>query len=316
MSRTFDRLRLRLESPFLRAGGESIPIRYTDAEWKIVRACFTLLRRAAAELRVVFAEAAAADFTEVAQIALSVLKGEDEFPIDAAQAVADGIRHLLVDEFQDTSRRQHELLRRLIAAWSDREGRTCFVVGDPMQSIYGFREADAELFPRVENSASEVSAIFLSSSIPSISLPTSAASPRSSRASTKPSLRSSPPQAAAASSSPRRSLLAFPCGLIRPSTRRHAHSAHAASTARSFRTRPATQIRIVRRKSPNSARPRTKNKSMKSSRSSALICRAFERCQRREAKVSCRRACPGAQIACTHRRCFAPGLHPLSRRRS
>jgi ATP-dependent exoDNAse (exonuclease V) beta subunit len=152
----FDRLRLRLEFPFLRADGETAPIRYTDAEWKIVHACFTLLRRAAAELRVVFAETAAADFTEVAQIALSVLKGEDEFPIDSAQAVADGIRHLLVDEFQDTSRRQHELLRRLIAAWSDREGRTCFVVGDPMQSIYGFREADAELFPRVEELGLEI----------------------------------------------------------------------------------------------------------------------------------------------------------------
>ncbi|HVN92957.1 MAG TPA: UvrD-helicase domain-containing protein [Terracidiphilus sp.] len=152
----FDRLRARLESPLLRALGDSGPIRYSDAEWKIVRACFTLLRHAAAQLRVVFAEAAAADFTEVAQIALSVLKGEDEFPIDAAQAVADGIRHLLVDEFQDTSRRQHELLRRLIAAWSDRLGRTCFVVGDPMQSIYGFREADAELFPRVEQLGLEV----------------------------------------------------------------------------------------------------------------------------------------------------------------
>ncbi len=152
----FDRLRLRLESPFLRAGNETAPIRYTDAEWKIVRACFALLRRAAAELRVVFAEAAAADFTEIAQIALSVLKGEDEFPIDPAQAVADGIRHLLVDEFQDTSRRQHDLLRRLIAAWSGREGRTCFVVGDPMQSIYGFREADAELFPRVEQLGLEI----------------------------------------------------------------------------------------------------------------------------------------------------------------
>jgi ATP-dependent exoDNAse (exonuclease V) beta subunit len=152
----FERLRLRLESPFLRAVGETTSIRYTDAEWKIIRACFTLLRRAAAELRVVFAEAAAADFIEVAQIALNVLRGEDEFPIDAAQAVADGIRHLLVDEFQDTSRRQHELLRRLIAAWSDREGRTCFVVGDPMQSIYGFREADAELFPRVEELGLEI----------------------------------------------------------------------------------------------------------------------------------------------------------------
>ncbi len=152
----WDLLRVRLEAPFLRVDCESAPIRYSDAEWQIVCACFNLLRRAAAELRVVFAESATADFTEVAQIALSVLKGEDGFPTDTAQAVADGIRHLLVDEFQDTSRRQHELLRRLIAAWSDREGRTCFVVGDPMQSIYGFREADAELFPRVEKFGLEI----------------------------------------------------------------------------------------------------------------------------------------------------------------
>ncbi len=150
------RLRERLEAPFLRGDNEATPIRYSDAEWRIICACFNLLRRAAAELRVVFAESATADFTEVAQIALSVLKGEDGFPTDTAQAVADGIRHLLVDEFQDTSRRQHELLRRLIAAWSDREDRTCFVVGDPMQSIYGFREADAELFPRVEKLGLEI----------------------------------------------------------------------------------------------------------------------------------------------------------------
>jgi ATP-dependent helicase/nuclease subunit A len=152
----WDLLRVRLEAPFLRVDCESAPIRYSDAEWRIVCACFNLLRRAAAELRVVFAESATADFTEVAQIALSVLKGEDGFPTDTAQAVADGIHHLLVDEFQDTSRRQHELLRRLIAAWSDRGGRTCFVVGDPMQSIYGFREADAELFPRVEKLGLEI----------------------------------------------------------------------------------------------------------------------------------------------------------------
>ncbi|HXZ88358.1 MAG TPA: UvrD-helicase domain-containing protein, partial [Candidatus Binataceae bacterium] len=150
-------LRERLERPLARAHpGDPALAHYTDAEWSIVRACFTLLRHAAAELRVVFAEAAAVDFVEVAQIALNVLKGEDEFPLDAAQAVADGIHHLLVDEFQDTSRRQHELLRRLIAAWPEREGRTCFVVGDPMQSIYFFRDADAELFPRVEQLGLEI----------------------------------------------------------------------------------------------------------------------------------------------------------------
>jgi ATP-dependent helicase/nuclease subunit A len=126
------------------------PARYTEEDWNIVRACFTLLRHAAAELQVVFAEAAAVDFIEVAQIAQSTLRGPDNLPTEAAFAVADGIHHLLVDEFQDTSRRQHQLLASLIAAWPERNGRTCFLVGDPMQSIYFFRDADAELFPRVK----------------------------------------------------------------------------------------------------------------------------------------------------------------------
>jgi ATP-dependent exoDNAse (exonuclease V) beta subunit len=123
---------------------------YTEDEWKIVKACFTLLRQAAGELQIVFAEAGAVDFTEVAQIAQRVLRGDDNLPTDAAMGVSDNIRHLLVDEFQDTSRRQHQLLSSLIAAWPERAGRTCFVVGDPMQSIYFFRDADAELFPRVK----------------------------------------------------------------------------------------------------------------------------------------------------------------------
>ncbi len=132
------------------------PARYSEEDWAIVQACFELLRQAAGQLRVVFAEQGAADYTEIAQIALSVLKGEEGIPGEAALAVADRIRHLLVDEFQDTSRRQHELLRRLVAAWPDRDGRTCFVVGDPMQSIYFFRDADAELFPRVKTSGLEI----------------------------------------------------------------------------------------------------------------------------------------------------------------
>jgi ATP-dependent exoDNAse (exonuclease V) beta subunit len=132
------------------------PVRYSEDEWKIVRACFTLLRRAAGELQIAFAEAGRVDFIEVAQIAQRVLRGEDGLPTDAALAVSDNIRHLLVDEFQDTSRRQHQLLSNLIAAWPEREGRTCFVVGDPMQSIYFFRDADSELFPRVKSLGLEI----------------------------------------------------------------------------------------------------------------------------------------------------------------
>ena len=139
-------LRERLECSLARDNsGDPAAACYTDDEWKIVRACFKVLRHAAGELHVVFTETGTVDFTEVAQIALQVLAEGD----DAALAVADGIHHLLVDEFQDTSRRQHQLLAHLVAAWDNREGRTCFVVGDPMQSIYFFRDADAELFPRV-----------------------------------------------------------------------------------------------------------------------------------------------------------------------
>jgi ATP-dependent exoDNAse (exonuclease V) beta subunit len=150
-SQNWDELRERLEMSLARAATDASECGYSEKEWDIVRACFTLLRRAAAYLRITFAEAGVVDFIEVAQIALSVLRDEDNQPTEAALAVADRIRHLLVDEFQDTSRRQHELLGRLIAAWPQPEGRTCFVVGDPMQSIYFFRGADAELFPRVEN---------------------------------------------------------------------------------------------------------------------------------------------------------------------
>ncbi len=132
------------------------PLRYSDSEWQILRACFTLLRHAAAELQVVFSEAGAVDYVEIAQIALRVLRAEDGLPSETAFGLAGRIHHILVDEFQDTSRRQHELLRRLIAAWPDRDGRSCFVVGDPMQSIYFFRDADAELFPRVRTAGLEI----------------------------------------------------------------------------------------------------------------------------------------------------------------
>jgi len=52
------------------------------------------------------------------------------------------IKHVLVDEFQDTSHGQYSLLRLLTAGWQAGDGRTLFCVGDPMQSIYRFREAE------------------------------------------------------------------------------------------------------------------------------------------------------------------------------
>ena len=67
-------------------------------------------------------------------------------PTELALALDYRIRHLLVDEYQDTSPSQARLLELLVAGWQSGDGRSLFCVGDPMQSIYAFREADVTLF--------------------------------------------------------------------------------------------------------------------------------------------------------------------------
>ncbi|MCC6201896.1 MAG: UvrD-helicase domain-containing protein [Gammaproteobacteria bacterium] len=107
-----------------------------------------LLQAAAAYLEVVFVEQGVSDFTRVALAAERAL-GEPERPTDLSLALDHRIAHLLVDEFQDTSITQYELLLRLTAGWQPGDGRTLFLVGDPLQSIYRFREANVQLFEQV-----------------------------------------------------------------------------------------------------------------------------------------------------------------------
>jgi ATP-dependent exoDNAse (exonuclease V) beta subunit len=118
---------------------------YTAEEWATVVALAELLRLAAGELWTVFHQAGEADFIEVAQRALLAL-GHAEAPTDLALSLDYRIRHLLVDEFQDTSPAQVDLLQRLTAGWTPGDGRSLFLVGDPMQSVYRFRKADVGLF--------------------------------------------------------------------------------------------------------------------------------------------------------------------------
>jgi ATP-dependent helicase/nuclease subunit A len=72
--------------------------------------------------------------------------GTPEEPTDLALAFDYRLQHILVDEFQDTSFSQLDLLERLTGGWADGDGRTLFCVGDPMQSIYRFRQAEVGLF--------------------------------------------------------------------------------------------------------------------------------------------------------------------------
>ena len=124
----------------------TIPVEDTAA----LAALSVLLRHAAAELQLEFAQQGQVDYAAVAAAARSALTENGE-PTDLALRCAGAIRHLLIDEFQDTSFDQFELLRALIAGWEAGDGRTLFAVGDPMQSIYQFREAEVGLFLRARD---------------------------------------------------------------------------------------------------------------------------------------------------------------------
>lgn len=120
--------------------------RYDERQWSTLKHIFVVLRRAVAELRVLFAQRNTVDFVELGLAAREVLRNSDA---DALLALSGNIRHILVDELQDTSRSQHDLLQLLIRAWEVDDRRTCFMVGDPMQSIYLFRQAEVELFSHI-----------------------------------------------------------------------------------------------------------------------------------------------------------------------
>ena len=135
----------------LRAARELPLTMYDEHQWETLRHLFTTLRYAAAELRIIFAEQNLLDFTELGIAAREVLSNEEAGP-DRLLALSGNIHHLLIDEFQDTSRSQHELVELLVQAWDEGDGRTCFMVGDPMQSIYMFRQAEVELFYQMERS--------------------------------------------------------------------------------------------------------------------------------------------------------------------
>jgi ATP-dependent exoDNAse (exonuclease V) beta subunit len=107
-----------------------------------------LLMLAAAQLTRIFTEQGECDHPEVAGAARRALT-EDASPTPLAERLGTRIGHILVDEFQDTSRDQYELLLTLTQDWSEGDGRTLFLVGDPMQSIYGFRNAEVGRFSTV-----------------------------------------------------------------------------------------------------------------------------------------------------------------------
>jgi ATP-dependent helicase/nuclease subunit A len=86
------------------------------------------------------------DFSDVLERALELLRRMDEFAQSRFRLEAR-YHHVLVDEFQDTSRAQWELISLLIRSWGEGLGLasqpSIFIVGDRKQSIYRFRDAES-----------------------------------------------------------------------------------------------------------------------------------------------------------------------------
>lgn len=122
---------------------------YEARQWEVLQALLQLLPRLVAHLKLIFRQDNQTDFIEIALAALEAL-GQDEQPTELALSLDQTIAHLLIDEFQDTSWIQFELLKRLTSGWQGDSDRSVLVVGDPMQSIYRFRQAEVGLFLKVQ----------------------------------------------------------------------------------------------------------------------------------------------------------------------
>ncbi len=122
-----------------------------ESDAAAIMALSRVLRAAAIQLQAEFAIDGQVDHTYIGGAARAAL-AEAGLPTDLALRTGLSLRHILVDEFQDTSLAQFDLVEALTAGWEAGDGRTLFVVGDPMQSIYQFREAEVGLFLKARDS--------------------------------------------------------------------------------------------------------------------------------------------------------------------
>ena len=116
-----------------------------EAEREAITCFAVTLSLLKVELDAEFRDLGAIDFPELIINARQALEREDA-PTDLALALDYRISHILIDEFQDTSLGQYRLLRTLMESWHEDDGNSFFAVGDPMQSVYRFRDADVRLY--------------------------------------------------------------------------------------------------------------------------------------------------------------------------
>ena len=117
------------------------------SQQRILDALALLLPHLAAQLITEFKEHDQCDYPAITLSALEAITPAcDDIVSDITLRLDYQLRHILVDEFQDTSGSQVELIAQLVTGWQPEDGRTLFLVGDAMQSLYGFRNANVGLF--------------------------------------------------------------------------------------------------------------------------------------------------------------------------
>ncbi len=118
---------------------------FRDDHWRVLESLAEALKYSLAQLWMIFNQHSIIDFPEITIRAQQALGCADN-PTELALRMDYQISHILLDEFQDTSQSQRTLLSLLTAGWEIDDGRSLFVVGDPMQSIYRFRAAEVSIF--------------------------------------------------------------------------------------------------------------------------------------------------------------------------
>ncbi len=120
-----------------------------DVNGLLSRGLLRLLTIAVRLYERLLSEHALMDFAGMLAKSVALLERQEEFARSRLK-LQSRYHHLLVDEFQDTSRLQWRLVELLVEAWGEGEGAadaptSIFIVGDRKQSIYRFRHADVRL---------------------------------------------------------------------------------------------------------------------------------------------------------------------------
>jgi ATP-dependent helicase/nuclease subunit A len=131
-----------------------------DVNRLLARGLLRVMRIASRLYEQLLTDHALLDFAAMLERAVSLLTRQDEFARSRLKLQAR-YHHVLVDEFQDTSRLQWRLIELLVDAWGEGEGAadaptSIFVVGDRKQSIYRFRHAEVTL---LDEAAARIAAL-------------------------------------------------------------------------------------------------------------------------------------------------------------